>query len=158
MKNYLNYKLDILSAVAKRDADQIYQRECGLDVNHLRLLRLVSFYPEINPSELADRARLDRPKTSRMLARLVDRGFVVKRTTERDGRQVRLATSPQGQILIEKANHIATNLERAFLAPLTEKQQTELADWLDKLTHWVESGGLTRSYETDADELETRGQ
>lgn len=158
MKNYLNYKLDILSSVAKRDADQIYQRECGLDVNHLRLLRLVNFYPEINPSELADRARLDRPKTSRMLARLVDRGFVIKHTTERDGRQVRLTTTTHGQTLIDKAHRIATNLERAFLAPLTEKQQTELADWLDKLTHWVESGGLSRSYKTDSDQLDTRRQ
>ncbi|HHD7473855.1 TPA: MarR family winged helix-turn-helix transcriptional regulator [Klebsiella oxytoca] len=146
MKTFLNYKLDILSVAAKREADEIYLRECELDVNHLRLLRLIHYNPGIGPSELADKARLDRPKTSRMLTRLTDKGFVEKCLTEGDGRQVRLKMSDKGQALVTKANDMAMALERALLTPLTESQQANLSDWLDKLTEWVESGGLARSY------------
>lgn len=148
MKTYLNYKLDILSVAAKRAADEIYEKECSLDVNHLRLLRLVHGYPGIGPSELADKARLDRPKTSRMLARLTDRGLVEKSPAQKDGRQVRMELSAQGQVVVRKANIVAKNLERAFLTPLTSDQQADLVSYLDKLTRWVEAGGLTNCYRT----------
>lgn len=95
-------------------------------------------------------ARLDRPKTSRLLTRLADRGFVERIAAESDGRQIKLKTSSEGEAIVAKAKKIAVRLESALLAPLSPDERDTLVRSLIKLTDWVEGGNLATEYRASA--------
>ncbi len=158
MDFYLSYRLDILSNAAKSSVAGIYDEQLGLDIGMLRLLRNVNCHPGVQPSEVADISRLDRPKTSRLLRRLTDLGLIVRGAGDWDGRQVRLYVSPQGKAVIERANVLSSRLEEAFLAPLTPEEKQVLITALGKLTEWVQSGRNVEKYQELLDDAEAKLQ
>ena len=139
--HYLNFRLDILSSEAMKAADAIYRRRCGLDVRHLRILRLVGHQPGITFSQLAQETRLERALTSRIVSALSAKGLVRRCASDRDARQFHLHLTAQGQAVRDQAALLAEQLEALLLAPLTVEERAALFTCLDKLTAWVRQGG-----------------
>lgn len=139
--SYLNFRLDILSSEAMKAADEVYRRECGLDVRHLRILRLVGHHPGITFSRLAEETRLERALTSRIVTTLTGRGLVAREASESDARQFHLRLTARGEAVRKHAAALAERLEELLLTPLTAEERTTLVSCLDKLTAWVRQGG-----------------
>src|SRR3954466_3490242 len=55
----------------------------------------------LTPSELADLERVQRPTATRMVARLEERGLVLRTTDPADGRVSLVAASPTGRSLLK---------------------------------------------------------
>lgn len=146
MEIYLNFRLDVLSSSAKKKADRIYESECGIGVNVLRLLRLICLKPGISPSELAELARFDRPKTSRMIRRLTDMKLIRRDATQNNGQLIHLEATEDGKQVFDRAQEILKRLEAAFVAPLTRDEVQNLITYLDKLTHWVEHDDFEQTF------------
>ncbi len=138
---YLNFRLDILSNEAMRAVDEIYRRECGLDVRHLRVLRLVGYQPGITFSQLAAETRLERGLTSRIVTALTGKDLIKRCASPTDGRQFHLHLTAQGEALQERAAVLAEQLETLLQTPLTAEERVMLVTCLDKLTAWVRQGG-----------------
>src|SRR5688500_10518033 len=56
----------------------------------------------LTPSELAEIERVQRPTTTRVVARLVEDGLVIKATDPTDGRVSLLSASPEGKRLLKR--------------------------------------------------------
>lgn len=138
---YLNFRLDILSSEAMKAADTVYRRDCGLDVRHLRILRLVGHYPGITFSRLAEETRLERGLTSRIVTALTAKDLVEREASTADARQFHLRLTPRGEAVRKRAAVLAERLEELLLTPLTAEERTVLVACLEKLTAWVRQGG-----------------
>ena len=137
----LNFRLDILSSEGMKTVDKIYQRECGFDVRHLRILRLVGYAPGITFSLLAAQTRFERGLTSRIVTALALKGLIKRRVSEIDARQFHLHLTAKGEKLREQAGILGDQLEQLFLTPLTAEERATLFACLDKLTAWTRQGG-----------------
>lgn len=138
---YLNFRLDILSSEAMKAADAVYRRQCGLDVRHLRILRLIGHQPGITFSQLAAETRLERGLTSRIVTSLVAKGLVRREASAVDARQFHLHLTARGEAARRDAGTLADRLEELLLTPLAEDERATLFACLDKLTAWVRQGG-----------------
>lgn len=137
----LNFRLDILSSEAMRSVDEIYRRQCGLDVRHLRILRLVGHQPGITFSHLAEQTRLERALTSRIVTALTMKRLIRRQVSATDARQFYLTLTVKGENVREQAQALGEQLERLFLTPLSVEERAMLFACLDKLTAWVRQGG-----------------
>ena len=138
---YLNFRLDILSTEARKAADAVYRRECGLDVRHLRVLRLVGQHPGITFSQLAAETRVERGLTSRIVRALTTRGLVSRTVSTADARQFHLRLTPGGEAVRDRTAPLADRMEELLLSPLSPAERETLSACLEKLTAWVRDGG-----------------
>ena len=140
-ESYLNFRLDILSNEAMQAVDSIYLAECGLDVRHLRILRLIGHQPGITFSNLARLTRLERGLTSRIVTALTAKRLIERQVSSDDARQFYLNLTRKGEAVRVRAGVLADQLENLLLAPLSEEERATLSLCLEKLTGWVRQGG-----------------
>jgi DNA-binding MarR family transcriptional regulator len=137
VERYLTYRLDSLTTEAIRMANEVYEKECGLSVRDLRILRLVDDNPGIIFSELVTEAKLERSLTSRILSKLIDDGLVRRKLGRSDARQFNLSTTTKGHATRDTASALGDAMERHLLQPLNNKEKELLFTCLRKLTAWV---------------------
>lgn len=87
----------------------------------------------ITPATLARESMISTSAVAQRLNKLETRGLVTREANPDDGRGTLVALTSSGKDLVEKAlpDHIDT--ERAILSPLTELEQTTLAELLARI-------------------------
>lgn len=100
--------------------------------NVLRILR--GHYPEpFSTSDIRDRMLDKMSDASRIVARLVKKGLVVRKTSRKDKRLVDVVISEQGLTLLEEIDgSIEQHAQKPF-EKLTSKEQETLDNLLDKI-------------------------
>lgn len=90
------------------------------------------------PTELAKSVGIDKGATTRLIARMVDKGLVVRTGSETDGRSVRLALSDEAERLMPMLADLSRTVNRDALALLDAEDGAQLknmlADLLDRMT------------------------
>ena len=115
----------------------MFERRFGLDVQELRVLRLVGDQPGVNFTTLAAQTRFERSATSRILSRLIKAGLVQRALDEHDARQFRLTITAKGSALCAEADPLSLALEDLILTALTEAERAQFRRTLDKLSDWL---------------------
>eukprot|EP01037_Dinobryon_pediforme_P005779 gene5779-5842_t len=115
----------------------MFKARCGLDVQELRVLRLVGDQPGVNFTRLAAMTRFERSATSRILSRLIKSGLIRRELVEDDARQFRLFITPKGNDLREVADPLSTALEDLILSSLSQTEREQFRQTLDKLSEWL---------------------
>jgi DNA-binding MarR family transcriptional regulator len=82
-----------------RSVSRRMQKELGLTGPQRLVLRIVSKFPQLMPSELAELLHLDRGTLTGILERLAAQQLVVRTANERDGRSVLLSLTARGRML-----------------------------------------------------------
>ncbi|GAA1115232.1 MarR family transcriptional regulator [Kribbella jejuensis] len=90
-----------------------------LSVLQLRVLLAIEQHGPVNLGDVADQLDLSKPSASRLVARLVDDGLILRRIPETDRRQVELAVSAKG---------------RRVLGSLHRGRQRKIGDVLDAMS------------------------
>src|SRR3954469_11023896 len=78
------------------------QRTGELSVPQFRALVLLDRYPTASLSLVAEHLGSSQPSASRLITGLVTRGFVVRKESEEDRRQVELLLTARGKAVLEK--------------------------------------------------------
>jgi DNA-binding MarR family transcriptional regulator len=80
------------------------QTPCGLQIAVSDALALseIAGYPSITQRELSERLLLEKSTVSRLVGKLEDRGWVVRRRSDHDRRVMTLSLTKQGQLVAEK--------------------------------------------------------
>ncbi len=87
----------------------------------------------INPSEIAARIGMTRGAISKIVERLAQDGFVVRREREGDRRYQAIALTTRGRRLVPILAKLADENDAACFAPLTSLERTSLLFSLKKL-------------------------
>jgi DNA-binding MarR family transcriptional regulator len=139
-KQSLTYTLVTIADDAIKSGTQLFAQRIGLDVYHVRILRLIDDSPGITFTQLASQTRLERTATSRILQRLIKSGLVVRANNATDARQFHLTVTLKGHKLRRTSDPLTKELEALMLQPLNENERVAFLAALDKINGWVNSG------------------
>lgn len=129
----LIYRLGRLYATAGAMTLRVCEGEFGVARREWRLLAVLGEAGELQPSELANRAELDRARTSRALAGLQAKGLVARQAVASDRRLARVTLTEQGRALHGRMLPRVAAINGAILARLSDNDVAHLDQLLDAL-------------------------
>ena len=102
----------------------------GVTVAEWVMMRALYDRDTANPSQLAEQVGLTRGAVSKLIDRLILKGFVVCRADKRDRRYQTLALSPRGRKLVPELAELADQNDREFFGHLTNQERKALGNVL----------------------------
>jgi DNA-binding MarR family transcriptional regulator len=135
-REYVNFRLERVARTARETADEVYKRKCGLDILHIRVLRIVAEAPGRNVNSVVRESLLDRSLISRVVSNLVRQKLLNRRISPTDARQFHLFLTPAGQRCVNNANTIGDKLNLDLLNVLNDREIEILDQCLSKLATW----------------------
>jgi len=133
LDDLLLYRINRLLGVAGSLVIRLCEGRFGITRREWRVLALLAHEDGLLSSQLAERAQLDRARTSRAVTTLVAKGLVQRQTPPGDRRQALLALTPQGTALHGAMFPLVCDLNRELLALLDDAQVAQLDHMLDGL-------------------------
>jgi DNA-binding MarR family transcriptional regulator len=127
--------LDVLPAVMRFVRKHMRsQRSRGLSVPQFRALFFLQNTPDANLSCVAEFLGASLPTASRIVTCLVAKGFVTRRASATDRRQVRLVLTGSGKTVMEKARRVTQERLATELQSLDAEDRSALLRAMDGLS------------------------
>lgn len=101
--------------------------------NEVRSLMFVGRHPGATQKELAQHASADKAQIARLVALLLEKGWLECAPHEHDKRSRCLHLSPQGKALFQAVHDARATLAAELLQPVPEALQAQLLEMLEKL-------------------------
>jgi DNA-binding MarR family transcriptional regulator len=133
LDDLLLYRMSRLPATASSMVVRLCEGRFGITRREWRVLALLANDEGLQSSQLADKAQLDRARTSRAVTSLVAKGLLSRRAVPGDRRQVTLALSPQGRALYKALFPLVTQINHDLLGTLSQDRVADLDASLDLL-------------------------
>jgi DNA-binding MarR family transcriptional regulator len=135
-REYLSYRLELVSKFVRAEASTIYRQRFGIDIRELRVLRIAAEKPGRTVSEIVDIAMFERTALSRLISTLVAKKLVERRICGDDARQLRIDPTPAGRRLAAEADRLGSQLNENLLDTLSPIERKVLDHCLNKLMDW----------------------
>jgi DNA-binding MarR family transcriptional regulator len=129
----LIYRLGRLYSTAGAMTLRVCEGEFGIPRREWGVLAVLGEAGELQPSDLATRAELDRARTSRALAGLQTKGLVERRAVESDRRLAVVGLTARGRALHARMLPRVAAINGAILAELDDDAVMQLDGLLDAL-------------------------
>src|ERR1700674_1526651 len=130
LEDYLPYLINrVGAALVIRFAQDTLARH-GLSIAMWRGLAGLSTNGEQRQIDLAEMTSIDASTLSRLVARQVRMGFVTRRRSKTNNREVVVQLSTRGRALVERLIPIAEGLEKAAIAEISPKDLSTLKQCL----------------------------
>lgn len=100
-----------------------------------RLLATLGSHQRLSVGDLAEAAQLDLSRTSKAVARLVEKGWVAKKKNKDNARSIWIQLEPEGQKLYEKLMPLVIEMNQILTQDLTSEELVVLQKALEKITH-----------------------
>lgn len=135
-RDFLSYRLEWVSKLVRAEASVVYERECGLDIRQLRVLRIVAERSGLTVAQIVDEAMFERTLVSRLISFLVKRGLVARRICDDDARQFRIDITAEGVKMAALADELGDRLNEDLLSSVTAADRKALDRCLNRLMTW----------------------
>jgi DNA-binding MarR family transcriptional regulator len=135
-RDFLSYRLEWVSKLVRAEASVVYERECGLDIRQLRVLRIVAERSGLTVAQIVDEAMFERTLVSRLISFLVKRGLVARRICDDDARQFRIDITTDGAKMAALADELGDRLNEDLLSSVTAADRKALDRCLNRLMTW----------------------
>lgn len=133
VNDLLLFRLGLLSAEAGAMVVRLCEGRYGITRREWRVLGLLYGHEGLPPSALAERAQLDRARTSRAITSLVEKGLLMRATTPSDRRGARLTLTQGGLDLYQSLMPQVQEINRRILAVLSPDEMQQLDHCLARL-------------------------
>lgn len=151
LDDLLNYRLARLHALSGAPVMRLCEGRYGITRREWRLLALLAAQGPTSPSELAERAHLDRARTSRAIGALVDKALAQRVARPGDARRAVVQATERGQALYAEMFPQVAAINRAVLEAIDDTLLASLDDALTRLTQQAASMRATLVPEVRAD-------
>ncbi len=131
---FMSFRLNRLCEMTKSSASGFYERELGIGLRELRVLRFAGLEPGLTLTRLIELVLLEKTVTSKLVTALAKRGLLRREVGEADARQLNLYLTAAGEALVAQTYQRGDVLEKMFLSVLTEAEVQTLDRCIDKLT------------------------
>jgi DNA-binding MarR family transcriptional regulator len=105
----------------------------GLRPVEFSMLSLIHHNPGITSRRLSEALAIQPPNLVGKVANMLERGWITRQTDAQDKRALVLTLSPEGLAIIEKAEKLAEELEKAASVQLTAEERDNLIMLLKKV-------------------------
>lgn len=133
LDDVLLYRLSRLLASAGGMVIRLCEGRFGITRREWRILALLAQEEGLLSSQLAQRAQLDRARTSKAVTSLVGKQLLERRPKPGDRRQAALALTAAGRDLYDALFPLVLEINRELLAGLPRDEVAALDDALDRL-------------------------
>jgi DNA-binding MarR family transcriptional regulator len=147
----LNYRLSCLLASSGAMTTRLCEGKYGITRREWRLLALLAAHGAMSPSELARRAHLERPRTSRHITALAQRELIRRLSVPEDRRRAEVELTAQGRQLYEELFPQSMRFNEQVLAALSAPEREAFDAALAKLTEVAERIAATKPVAEKAD-------
>lgn len=127
------YRLSRLQAVAVAPLGRLCQARYGVSRREWRLIVVLARHGPVLSSELADLARLDRARTSRIVTALADMKLLAREVIPSDRRQAKVSLTDEGRALYDEFLPVVVELNRQLLLALAPEEIALLDGLMDRL-------------------------
>lgn len=134
----LNYRLSRLFASSGAMVIRLCEGRYGITRREWRLIALLAAHGAMSPSELAQRAHLERARTSRHITELAGRQLIRRVVDPQDGRRAEVDLTPQGRQLYDELFPQSVRFNCEVLSALTPPELQMFEEALAKLTETAE--------------------
>ena len=133
LDDLLLYRLSRLIAVGGSMVIRLCEGRFGITRREWRLIATLASRGELNSSQLAGHAQLDRARTSKAVGSLVAKGLLSRTHPAGDRRQVLLGLTASGQALYDELFPLVSRINADLLGALDEGTAARLDDALRRL-------------------------
>lgn len=130
----LNYRLSCLLAASGAMITRLCEGRYGITRREWRLIALLAAHGAMSPSELATRARLERPRVSRLITELVAKNIFARVGDPHDKRRALVRLTEEGQALYDELFPRTIGFNNQVLAALSAQELKAFDAALGKLT------------------------
>jgi DNA-binding MarR family transcriptional regulator len=116
-----------------RLGDREVEHASGLSSAQLFVLSTLAETPALSVAEVAKRALTDQSSVSTVVARLVQRGLIVRKPSTKDRRRAELRITPAGQRILQSAPPIPQMKVIDAIRSMPAQRRAELVHALDAL-------------------------
>lgn len=138
LREFLPYRLSVLSNTVSGKIADLYDREFGLSVWQWRVMAVLGENAGITATEIGQVTAMDKVAVSRAVSGLIDSGHVSRKSSPADGRRSILSLTARGKDVYGKIVPIALNAEQELIATLSPSEQEQLARLMEKLARTSE--------------------
>jgi DNA-binding MarR family transcriptional regulator len=138
LRDFLPYRLSVLSNTVSRKIADMYDREFGLSVWQWRVMAVLGENAGITATEIGQVTAMDKVAVSRAVSGLIDSGHVARKASLDDGRRSILSLTIKGKGVYDKIVPIALDAERDLVATLSTAEREQLACLMEKLARTAE--------------------
>jgi DNA-binding MarR family transcriptional regulator len=138
LRNFLPYRLSVLSNTVSRKIADLYDREFGLSIWQWRVMAVLGENAGITATEVGQVTAMDKVAVSRAVSGLIDSGHVARKASAEDGRRSILSLTAKGKGVYDKIVPIALGAERDLVETLSAAEQEQLARLMEKLARTAE--------------------
>lgn len=133
LERFVPYRLATLADSVSRALGETYDARFGVTIPEWRILAHLGPGGALSAGELSDRTRMEKPRVSRALRRMADKGLIERDTDPRDQRVAVIRVSRSGARLYARIVPLALEWEQDLLAGLSPAERRQLHDLLDRL-------------------------
>lgn len=133
LDDLLLYRINRFLGVAGGAVIRLCEGRFGITRREWRILAMLAQDEGLLSSQLAQRAQLDRGRTSKAITSLVGKGLLRREARSGDRRQAALALTGAGRTVYETMLPLVVELNRELLACLPEAEVARLDAVLDAL-------------------------
>lgn len=133
LNDLLLFRISRLLSVAGAPVIRLCEGRFGISRREWRVLALLAQEEGLLSSQLAERAQLDRARTSKAITSLASKQLLRREPRPGDRRQVSLALTPAGRALYQALFPLVLEINQDLLAGLNQTELQHLDHALDAL-------------------------
>ena len=134
LKDYLPYRLSVLSNRVSGSISKLYQRHVDISIPEWRVIAILGEFGALSAGGVSERIAMDKVAVSRAAARLVEVKYLTRRTDKKDKRRHELSLTVLGQEIYDTVVPVALAYEASLLENLSPSEQKNLNSLLEKLS------------------------
>ena len=141
LADFLPYQIvTVAEDVYKRFAIE-YEENCGLTVPEFRLLAVLSEHGVLSPTQVGQKAGMDKVKVSRASQALVSRKLIRQNIDPKDGRGRLLRLTTKGLSTYQRAARIASRLEASLFNRFSRADRAAMRELLGRISMQEDQDG-----------------
>lgn len=133
LEHFIPYRLAVLADWVSRSLATTYQQRFGIGVPEWRILAQLSRLQPQSAGALSERTNMDKPRVSRALRRMEQRGLIARERHDRDQRVAVIRLAAPGAAIYARIAPLALEWERRLLDEFTASEQETLDRLLTRL-------------------------
>lgn len=135
MNNKGGFLINKVNFLSGRIFNKLMKEHKNLDINHAqgKILFVISRYKELSINDLCKELSLSKSTLTSMLDRLEDKGYILKRSSEKDKRITLISNTKKADESIDIFNDVITKMNATFYDGFEEEDIKIFENYLEKI-------------------------
>lgn len=133
LERFMPYRLSILSNKVSGIIASTYKDKFALSITEWRIMAVLGEHPGISADEISVKTQLEKSILSRAISKLLKRNLIERSIASDDRRRSEIRLSTTGMTVYREIVPLSYQYETALLSCLSDAEQKQLSDIIDRL-------------------------